>query len=255
MQHGVADVCRWYRVPQHKVQELERSTNNNIEQQSLDYVIDSLMAWAVRWEQSIRRDLIVNPSRYFAQHNLDGLMRADTKSRNEAYSIAIQWGWMTRAEVRERENMNPIDELDKPLLPLNMQVVGEPAPVPPSVSQGPVPSNGAVVGHLRALVRDGAARIVRKEHAELARLAERTGGTGDKWRAGVRAFYLPEHADYVARVLRVPDEHAERYAEGRAAKLMEEGPAALAEFDADTIDSLAEMALRWADVLKLPEAA
>ena len=254
MQHGVADVCRWYRVPQHKVQELERSTNNNIQQQSLDYVTDSLMAWAVRWEQAIRRDLIVNPAMFFAEHNLDGLARADIKSRNEAYAIAIQWGWITRAEVRQYENMNPIPDLDKPLMPLNMGVVGEPV-VPPPVGQGPVPTNGAVVGHLRALVRDGAARIVRKEHAELARLAERTGGTGDKWRAGVRAFYLPEHADFVARVLRVPDEHAERYAEGRAAKLMEEGPTALNEFDADTIDSLAEMALRWADVLNLPEAA
>ena len=257
MQHGVADVCRFYRVPQHKVQELLRSTNNNIEQQSLDYVVDSLMAWAVRWEQAIRRDLIVNPAMFFAQHNLDGLMRADTKSRNEAYAIAIQWGWMTRAEARQKDNQNPIDGLDEPLVPLNMRTINEPvpSPTPPPVDQGPTPTNGAVVGHLRALVRDGAARIVRKEHAELARLAERTGGSGDKWRAGVRAFYLPEHADYVARVLRVPDEHAERYAEGRAAKLMEEGPAALNEFDADTIDSLAEMALRWADVLKLPEAA
>ena len=71
MQHNVADICRFYRVPQHKVQELLRSTNNNISQQSVDYVVDSLVAWAVRWEQAIRRDLILNhPSRFFAEHNL-----------------------------------------------------------------------------------------------------------------------------------------------------------------------------------------
>jgi HK97 family phage portal protein len=256
LQHGVADVCRWYRVPQHKVQELLRSTNNNIEQQSLDYIIDSLMAWAVRWEQAISRDLIVNPARFFAEHNLDALLRGDSKTRAEAYAIAVQWGWMTRAEVRKLENFNPIDGLDEPLQPLNMvplseadaedDVVEEPLP-PPQI----VPP--AAMAHLRAIVRDNAARIIRMEHNAMNRLAERTGGKGDKWEAGVREFYLPSHADFVARLLRIPDEMAERYAEDRAKRLIAEGPSVLTEFTADTIDHLTESALAWANLT--PEAA
>ena len=255
LQHGVADVCRFYRVPQHKVQELLRSTNNNISQQSVDYVVDSLVAWAVRWEQAIRRDLILNPARFFAEHNLDGLLRGDFKTRSEAYSLAIMWGWMTRAEVRQRENLNPIKGLEEPLAPGNMVIVGaDGIPRPSPAQSGARPSSPAVVSYLRVLVRDAAARVVRKELASLTKLAERTGGTGDEWRSGVRAFYV-EHAEFVARILRVPDEVGERYAAMRTARLIEAGPAALYDFDTSTIADLTETALEKAEVLKLPEAA
>jgi HK97 family phage portal protein len=263
LQHGVADVCRWYRVPQHKVQELLRSTNNNIEQQSLDYIIDSLMAWAVRWEQAISRDLIVNTDRFFAEHNLDALLRGDTKSRAEAYAIAVQWGWMTRAEVRKLENYNPIDGLDEPLQPLNMVTLDDKEDVEDDAEEptpAPTPFPAAAMAHLRAIVRDNAARIIRMEHNAMTRLAAHVAGSaadaagkGEKWEAGVRDFYLPSHADFVARLLRIPDEMAERYAEDRAKRLIAEGPAVLTEFTADTIDNLTEHALAWANLT--PEAA
>ena len=260
MQQGVADVCRFYRVPQHKIQELLRSTNNNIEQQSIDYVTDSLVAWAIRWEQAIRRDLIIAKGRYFAAHNLDGLLRGDMKTRSEAYGLAIQWGWMTRAEVRARENLNPIDGLDVPLTPLNMQQGGRRA-------NDPVPSSGAVVSHLRLMVRDAAARVVRKETATLGKLAERTGG-GDEWRVGVHQFYA-EHAEFVARLLRVSDTSAEHYCQSRAEHFIETGPLALDTFETSTIESLTAATLERAGVvrdlmsltlsenelLRLPEAA
>ena len=260
LQHGIADVCRFYRVPQHKIQELLRSTNNNIEQQSIDYVTDSLVAWAIRWEQAIRRDLIVAKGRFFAAHNLDGLLRGDAKTRSEAYGLAIQWGWMTRAEVRARENLNPIPGLDQPLTPLNMQQGDRRA-------NDPVPSSAAVVGHLRLMVRDAAARVVRKETATLAKLAERTGG-GDEWRVGVQAFYT-EHAEFVARLLRVSDSSAEHSCERRAEHFIESGPLALGEFETSTIESLTAGTLERAgvvrdlmgltlqenDLLRLPEPA
>lgn len=254
LQHGVADVCRWYRVPQHKVQELLRSTNNNIEQQSLDYVVDSLQAWAVRWEQAIKRDLIEAPQ-YFAKHNLNGLMRGDSAGRATFYATGIQWGYLTRAEVRRYEDLNPIEGLDEPLLPLNMTAQGEDEededeePTPPA----PQPLPAAAMAHLRAIVRDNAARIVRMENNAMTRLAERTKGEGEKWEAGVRDFYLPQHADFVARLLRIPDEMAERYAENRAKRFIADGPAALTDFTADTIDQLTEQALAWANLT--PEAA
>lgn len=232
MQQGVADVCRYYRVPQHKVQELLRATNNNIEQQSIDYVVDSLLAWAVRWEQAVRRDLIVAKSRYFAQHNLEGLLRGDMRSRSEAYATAVQWGWMTRAEVRERENLNPIPGLSEPLTPLNMGVAGA----------APAPSPGAAA-HLRLMVRDAAARVVRKELASVARLAERTGCSGPDWDRGVAEVYR-EHAEFAARVLRIPDGDAERHAAARSARLAAAGPAALEASAPDDIDDLAETVLR-----------
>ena len=248
LQHGVADVCRYYRVPQHKIQELLRSTNNNIAQQSVDYIVDSLVAWAIRWEQAIRRDLIVNKARFFAEHNLDGLMRGDFKSRTEAYSLAIMWGWMTRAEVRERENYNPIPGLEEPLTPGNMIVGadGVPRTIPASAS---MPSSPAVVSHLRLFVRDAASRVVRKETASLTKLAERTGGTGDEWRTGVRALYI-EHAEFVSRLLRIPDASAERYCQRRAERFIELGPVGLDDFETSTVEMLTAGTLERAGVVR-----
>lgn len=233
-------VCQWYRVPQHKIQILTRSTNNNIERQSIDYVTDSILPWAVRWEQAIRRDLIIARARFFGEHNLEGLLRADTKARFEAYAIAVSLGWMTRNEVRQRENLSPLEGLDEPMTPLNMDVAG--------TSVAFAPSSAPAMAYLRLMVRDAAARAVRREAASLGKLAERTGGTGDEWRAGVQAFYR-EHAEFVARLLRVPDDTAERYCEGRAEQLVEHGPAALDGFETDTIADLTDVALARSSVL------
>lgn len=246
LQHGVLDVCRWYRVPQHKAQLVSESTLGPIQQASTDYVVDSLMGWAIRWEQAIRRDLIIAQGRFMAEHNLEGLLRGDTKTRFEAYQIAVTFGWLTRAEVRERENLNPIPGLDKPLLPLNMaaQVTGG-NPGAGSIA----PSSAAVVSYLRVLVRDGAARIVRKEMATLGKLAEKSNG--EEWGRGVRDFYR-EHAEFTARVLRIPDDVAAEWADARCSELVEHGPAALEHPESEAIADLTELALDKSFPLQLP---
>ena len=60
----------------------------------------------------------------FSKIVLDGLIRADIKSRYEAHNIAVQGGWLTRNEVREIEDRNPLEGGDVPLEPLNMQPAG-----------------------------------------------------------------------------------------------------------------------------------
>ena len=108
-------------------------------------------------------------------------------------------------------------------------------------------------GYLRALVRDGAGRAVRKESASIAKLAERTEAAGAEWRDGVHAFYR-EHAEFVGTLLHLPDEAAQRYASSRAAQVLEHGPSALAA-DFVAIDELTDLSLERADVLRLPTAA
>jgi hypothetical protein len=187
----------------------------------------------VRWEQAIRRDLILNRQRFFAEHNLDGLLRGDSKTRAEANALAVQWGWLLPSEVRKRENLNPVPGIDERAMQLT------PGLTAPSKSVGRAgPSSPAVVGYLRLLVRDAAARVVRKEVATLGKLAE----SGKDWEAGVRSFYV-DHAEFVARVLRVPDADAERYAQGRAETLIEHGPIGLDGFETDTVDELTAQTL------------
>lgn len=106
------EICGIFRVPAHMVADLERSTNNNIEHQSLEFVIHSLRPWLERWEQAIERDLLTPVERaegYFVEFLVDALLRGDTKSRYEAYASAIQNKWLNANEVRELENRNPRD--------------------------------------------------------------------------------------------------------------------------------------------------
>lgn len=120
----IAEIARWFRVPLHMLNELDRATFSNIEHQSIEFVQHTIRPWLVRLEQTISRDLLTPREReqgYFVSHSVEGLLRGDTASRYEAYGKAIQDGWMNRNEVRRLENLNPAEGLDEYLTPLNMQ--------------------------------------------------------------------------------------------------------------------------------------
>ncbi|MBF3955540.1 phage portal protein, partial [Burkholderia pseudomallei] len=51
------DIARIYKIPAHMVNELERATFSNIEHQSLQFVIYTLLPWVKRHEQAKTRDL------------------------------------------------------------------------------------------------------------------------------------------------------------------------------------------------------
>src|SRR3990167_9359990 len=116
--HQVQDIARWFRMPPHKIGELSRATFTNIEHQAIEYVVDTVRPWCVRWEQRIDADLIMNRAVFFAQHNVDALLRGDTQSRYNAHGMSIRDGWQNRNEVRERENMNREEGLDEFLQPV-----------------------------------------------------------------------------------------------------------------------------------------
>jgi HK97 family phage portal protein len=52
--------------------------------------------------------------------NLNALLRADATARAAFYGKLVEMGILTRNEVRELENRNPLPGLDKPLTPMNM---------------------------------------------------------------------------------------------------------------------------------------
>ena len=114
-----SEIAGIYRVPPHKIADLERATFSNIEEMDIDYAKSTIRPMARRWEGQVWMSLLM-PSeqpRYMAEFLLDDLLRGKTLERFEAYQKA--W-WMTGNEIRERENLNPIDGLDEPLLPVNM---------------------------------------------------------------------------------------------------------------------------------------
>ena len=108
----IDEIARLYRVPPHMIGDLEKSSFNNIEQQSLEYVKYTLNPWVVRWEQSLQKALLLpsEQKRYFIKFNVDGLMRGDYQSRMQGYATGRQNGWLSANDIREMENMNPIPD-------------------------------------------------------------------------------------------------------------------------------------------------
>ena len=124
-----SEIAGLFRVPAHLIGDLERATFSNIEAQQIDFVMHCIRPRLVRWEQALMRDLFQKPELYFPEHNVEGLLRGDAKSRFDAYAIGRNWGWLSVNEIRERENLNPIPEGDVYLQPLNMVAAGQPVAV------------------------------------------------------------------------------------------------------------------------------
>jgi HK97 family phage portal protein len=121
--HQVTDVCRWFRIPPHKLMDLERATFTNIEHQGLEYVTDALMGWLTRWEQAIGMQLLGDDwvgqgGRFYVKFNVNALLRGDFKTRMEGYATGMQWGLTTPNLVSELEDWQQIEGGDTPLRPL-----------------------------------------------------------------------------------------------------------------------------------------
>lgn len=110
-----AQVAGIFRVPAHMINDLDKATFSNVDQLSLEFVKFSLMPWLTRIEQVANRRLFLPAERgkFFCQFVTDGLLRGDSKSRNEAHQVAIMGGWKSVNEVRAEENMEPIPNGDK----------------------------------------------------------------------------------------------------------------------------------------------
>lgn len=121
----IEEICRWYGVPPHKVQHLDRATFNNIEHLAIEFVRDALTPWAVRLEQEADFKLV--PTRgLHRQTKLDTgwLTHGDFKSRMEGYQIARQTGLYSINQVLHREGENTIGPLgDTRMVMANMQTL------------------------------------------------------------------------------------------------------------------------------------
>lgn len=210
------DVARLFHVPPHMIGDLSQATFSNIEHQGLEFVTHTLRAWLIRWEQRISQSLLSTSEQrqYFAEHLVDGLLRGDIASRYQAYNTGILAGFVTRNEVRERENLNPLDGLDAPLTPLNMAegiVSKRDLQTPVAVRRSPLSlrrsAEDVAAARLRLmqsqepLLTDVAGRVVRREVADIRRAAQKYLVKG-KDLAGFLLWmgtFYDEHADFVGR--------------------------------------------------------
>ena len=106
------EIARLYRIPPHMIGDLEKSSFNNIEQQSMEFVKYTLDPWVIRWEQAMQKAMFLpeEKKQYFLKFNVNGLMRGDYESRMTGYSIGRQNGWLSANDIREMEDMNPVPD-------------------------------------------------------------------------------------------------------------------------------------------------
>lgn len=106
----INEIARLFRIPPHMVGDLEKSSFSNIEQQSLEFVKYTLDPWVVRFEQALKKSLLLPEEKktHFIKLNVDGLLRGDYQSRMNGYAIGRQNGWLSTNDIRELEELNPI---------------------------------------------------------------------------------------------------------------------------------------------------
>lgn len=116
-QFSVTEIARWTGVPPHLLFDLSRSTYNNIEHQMTEFVMFTILGWCTKWEQEINRKLFSpkqkKSGKYFVKHNLNALMRADSKSRADLYKALSQTSAFSANDILKLEDMNPVEGGDR----------------------------------------------------------------------------------------------------------------------------------------------
>lgn len=109
---SVEEICRWFRVPPFMVGHSEKSTSwgTGIEQQMIGFLTFTLAPWLKRIEQAISKDLLAptERARFYPKFAVEGLLRADSAGRSTFYAALVNNGILTRDEVRELEDREPM---------------------------------------------------------------------------------------------------------------------------------------------------
>lgn len=111
-QMSVEEVCRLFRVPPTIVGDLRHGNYSNSVELARQFVTLTLRRHLVEWEQAIARTGLTG-GEYFAEHNVEGLLRGDSNTRAAFYERGIADGWLLRAEVRQLENLPKLEGIDE----------------------------------------------------------------------------------------------------------------------------------------------
>lgn len=243
------EVARWFRMKPHKVGILDHATFSNIEHESIDYVVDTLLPELVNWEQSIWDRLISEreQDRFFAEFRVEGLLRGDSKSRAEALQLWRQNGVINADEWRAIENLNPIpggqgkiylqQANNVPLGTLPQQTTSSKALATAEVRD--------VTAQTQTLAEELAARVLKKERDRIVAASGKFATDDAGWRAWLADFFERSVPD-VARSMHISEEAAREFTNEQRFALLHHGVAVVETMEADWARRLAAMALEGA---------
>jgi len=139
-QFNITEIARWYNVPPHLLRELSKSSFNNIESESLHFILISIMPWLIRYEDECNRQLLIEEDKntYFFKFLLQGMLRGDQTARAAFYKAMFGMGVYSINDILELEDRNPIGEMgDLRFVPMNFSTL-ENAFSPPQLPAAPV---------------------------------------------------------------------------------------------------------------------
>jgi HK97 family phage portal protein len=131
-----------YYIPPPLIGILDHATYSNIKEQHAHLYQDTLGPWTVdlqqEFEAQILPDLPDNRNVY-CEFNVESKMRGDFESQAAAASTATGGPWMTRNEIRARNNLPRVEGGDELIVPMNVTEGGLASPR----DTAPAPGDGA----------------------------------------------------------------------------------------------------------------
>jgi HK97 family phage portal protein len=124
----VVEIARAFGVPPHIVFELSRATFSNIEQQSLELILYSMMLHYERVAAAATHQFAEEG--HFYEFLPDALLKGDLASRYQAYGLAVDKGFLNPNEVRRMENRNGREGGDQYRVGSGSTIEGQDPPAP-----------------------------------------------------------------------------------------------------------------------------
>ena len=119
--YSIGDVSRIYGVPASYLSEEVGTAYGTMEWLSRMYVDSCLQTWLATW----RAEWLAKTAPFAEMRfDLDALLRPGIAEQMAALRTAVEAGFMTRNEARERLDMEPLDGLDDPIVAKNMGTGG-----------------------------------------------------------------------------------------------------------------------------------
>ncbi|MFH5182927.1 phage portal protein [Paenibacillus sp. TAB 01] len=112
----IRHIANAFGVKMHQLNDLGRSTYNNIESQNRNWLTDTLQHELVQCESESSWKLLTPTeleAGYYLKYDLDSLLRADILTRYQAYEIGVRSGIDTSNEVRALEGKKALPGGDK----------------------------------------------------------------------------------------------------------------------------------------------
>lgn len=149
------EIAMFFGVPPHMIGDVERGTSwgSGIEQQSLGFLVYTLMPFIINFQQALVRDLLKPEEQmdYVVKYDTAMLTRADFKTRQDGLAIMRRNGVISANDWRKVEGLDPIQDeaaddylADQTLTRPSDQSGASEEPAQPDPLEAP-PADGSVV--------------------------------------------------------------------------------------------------------------